>query len=345
MNDFQTLRQTILEEVYSKYPFFAFLNVTTTLCRKVYVCYHIVKQISTFYKPPELRPKGNAAIYGAALHLFGQVHSVTSYAVKVLLITKCSQDILFQYHQLALSYTQFKQAFKPSYPCYLSTKTKRNFLKTKFFSPSSYLSLQIFFIEKKRKISRLIYCAADIAVQTFKLGMYWQDAALLLADDSHTRYRACSELCLSWGHYQEQLQQNGSYLLKEFAKKSVLTERILQRVASPYTQSAIVGVLQKTCLQMAQQCGDWVGKVQTVAKHMINPPSSKGKKTTRQLPPLPRQRFVPWTGQKRKRKWSSTLPKGAPAFSLFPEKKAGTPLNNLSSGLLRKIFHLCSYFR
>lgn len=301
MNAFQIVRGIVKENFYAQSYLPVFLDKGVELLNRAHLYYRSIRILNKIANNPN---QVHPPIVGAALHLIGDYLSVASFAINLLLVTKCAQDLLREYQLLSDRYQELLQAVQWRYPVYRSVKWKNEEANAQhWISPSWSLYYQVQVVGLIKQIAKICRCALAVFWQSFKLSMCLCDAHLLLNGDPQARYEACTELVADWDHYRIQLKENQSRLFEEIEKNQALAHQILTRLNTGKTIQTIIEQL-KTALGIVIQGVEKVGTGYNKAlEETVDSFYVKGKITPLHIAfeaqplPFPYKRFPPWAGQ------------------------------------------------
>jgi hypothetical protein len=305
MNAFQAVRHTIQQEFRAE-ELPPFLNQTIEVFRKAHLYYRTFKQIQLFQRAAQHPSQGHPAIYGAAIQLVGDYTSI-GYALNIVLVAKCTEDLLREYRQLTKDYHLLRESLKWQYSPYRPMEWRREGYLARVISPSLYLFYQAQVLGLVRRIMEIACYVLQVVWQSFKISMCLCDAYLILGGDSHARYEACTELVAEWDRYRNQLKEKPIKILKEIERSCALTDRILHEAGATKRCSFIIENLRQKLGKLANQMEEGLNEFGDITEETLDTFYVKDKIIPLHLnlaegkaapPALPRRQFPPWAGQK-----------------------------------------------
>lgn len=309
MNTYDAVKQAIQPDVAKVGPLPPLLDPVVTLFSKAHLYYRSFKMGRTFQKAATDPEKGNAAAYGAALHLASDYTSL-EYALKVALVVKCSEDLLKGYRQVSEKTQTFWDAARCRYPLYQPIEWGGKDKKSSptFLSPSYFVNKLVQLSQFSVQMHRVATALPSLLWQAFKLSMSVSDAYLVLNGDEAARFECFTELVSEWDSYQNLLEEDKERLVEVIENGSAVADRILKKLKIPETCATLVKSLKGSLAKGAPD--DVSGLLKDfveVAKDALDPVLIKGKITPFHLDfsegaaapsALPKGKFPPWGGQK-----------------------------------------------
>jgi hypothetical protein len=305
-NVFQAIKETVFEESQTHYPLPSLCHTAVDLFGKAHLYYRTFKRYTLFQRVQNVRNQGHPAIYGAALHLISDYSTIGSYALKVVLITKCAEDLLHQYQRLYQAYLTLQQTICRHFPVHQRIKWHSSLSQNSLLSPSFQLWWKIEVKGFIQQILKVIECAFYVLKEAFKLSMCLRDIYLLTNGDPETKYEAFTELVVDWERYQKQLQEDQAFVYQELAQKCLLADRILTKLHIDKRTTFIFSRLENGIRVIGQTMENYLPDMQQVGKQTLESVLPIGKVASLQIDlaegqnfisTLPIGRYPPWGGQ------------------------------------------------
>lgn len=307
IHPFQVLRLVIQEELAIEHPFPPILETAVELLRKVHPYYRYYRRNQIGHKANKTPLKGHPAIYGAALHLLHDYTQIGAYAVNLALITKCAEDLLFEYRQLDDHYHQLIESIHWKYPLYHPIQWKyEKGEEGQVGSSPLYFVLECHAMRLVQQIMHITSCALAVFKQLFKLSMCLCDAHLLFNNDPHMYHEACTDLVAKWDHYVNELKTNQNQLVQEIENRQALANRLLKHLGIDHKSISFIAQLNDKIKKWMKDNEALLTDIYHVAEETLDTIYVKGKITPLHIdltavhaakPKIPYSRFAPWAGQ------------------------------------------------